>query len=60
MALKSKNAQMEPFPTKPEDLKRIVQDLWDSLDRCWMIKHIENMPEKCEEVLRQHGLATKH
>ena len=41
-------------------VKRVVQDLWDEMDPCKFIKEIQSMPEKCKEVLKQKGLATKY
>ena len=58
--MKARIAQMEPFPTSLQDLKQVVQDLWDELDPCWALKHIENMQEKCKEVIKRQGLATKY
>lgn len=49
---------MEPFPTKLEDLKQMVQDL-NEMDPCYYIRHIERMPEKLHDVLRQKGKQTK-
>ena len=51
---------MEPFPTKIEDLKQAVQDLWDEMDPCDFIRHIEPMPEKMQQVLQQKGMQTKY
>lgn len=44
--MKNRITQMEPFPTKIEELKGIVQELWDEMDPCDFIRHIERMPEK--------------
>ena len=52
--------QMEPFPTKIEDLKKAVQDLWDEMDSCDFIQHIERMSEKMQQVLQQKGMQTKY
>ena len=51
---------MEPFPTKIEDLKKAVQDLWDEMDPCDFIQHIERMPVKMQQVLQQKGMQTKY
>ena len=46
--MKNRITQMESFPTKIEDLKKAVQDLWDEMDSCDFIQHIERMPEKMQ------------
>jgi hypothetical protein len=51
---------MEPFLILLKELKQVVQDLWDELDPYWALKHIENMQEKCKEVIKCQGLATKY
>ncbi len=51
---------MEPFLTSLKELKQVVQDLWDKLDLCWALKYIENMQEKCKEVIKRQGLAIKY
>ena len=58
--MKNRITQMEPFPTKIEDLKQAVQDLWDEMDPCDFIRHIERMPEKMQQVLQQKGMQTKY
>ena len=58
--MKGRICQMEPFPTTLEELKAAVQQLWDEMDPCAFIKHIENIYEKLEEVIRQRGFATKY
>ena len=35
-----------------KDLKQVVQDFWDELDLYQALKHIENMQEKCKEVIK--------
>ena len=51
---------MDEFPTTLDGLKQVVQDLWDEMDPCKFIKEIQSMPEKCKEVLKQKGLATRY
>ena len=58
--MKNKITQMESFPTKIEDLKKAVQDLWDEMDSCDFIQHIERMSEKMQQVLQQKGMQTKY
>jgi transposase len=58
--MKGRISRMEPFPTKIDDLKRIVQELWDEMDPTMFIHEIEQMPEKCAEVLRRRGGPTKY
>ena len=43
-----------------KELKQVVQDLQDELDPYWALKHIKNMQEKCKEVIKRQGLATKY
>jgi transposase len=58
--MKSKISRMDSFPTKIDDLKRIVQELWDEMDSTTFINEIETMPAKCAEVIRQRGGPTKY
>ena len=58
--IKARISQMDEFPTTLEGLKQVVQDLWDEMDPCKFINEIQNMPEKCKEVLKQKGLATRY
>ena len=49
-------SEMEPFPTTIEELKAVVQDLWDQVDPCrWILKEIEKMPTKLEAVINARG-----
>ena len=56
--MKARISQMEPFPTEIEDLKRIVQELWDEMDPCWFIKYIEKLPQLCDDVIAAKGYQT--
>ena len=56
--MKARIAQIDKFPTTLDELKQVVQDLWDEMDPCWLIKHIESMPKKLEEVIKRRGGAT--
>jgi transposase len=56
--MKAKITTMGPFPTKLEDLKKVVQDLWDEMDPAWFIPYIERMPQDCQDVIKAKGLAT--
>ena len=58
--MKGRIAQMEPFSTKLENLKRVVQELWDEMKPSDFIKEIELMPEKLEAVIAAKGLQTKY
>ena len=58
--IKSQIVQIEPFLMSLKKLKQVVQDLWDELDPYWVLKHIENMQEKCKEVIKRQGLTTKY
>ena len=49
---------MDKFPTTLDELKQVVQDLWDEMDPYQFIKHIESMPKKLEEVIKRRGGAT--
>lgn len=52
---------MEDFPTTKEDLIRVVQELWDSLDPCaWILKEIKKTPQKLEAVRLTRGYQTKY
>lgn len=50
---------MRSFPTSIDDLKRVVQELWDEMDPTTFIKDIEVMPEKLEAIINAQGLQTK-
>ena len=53
--------EMEDFPTTKEDLIRVVQELWDSLDPCaWILKEIKKTPQKLEAVRLARGYQTKY
>ena len=58
--MKARITEMEPFPTTINELKAAVQALWDEMDPCMFIRHIENTPEKLREVHRQRGYSTKY
>ncbi len=58
--MKARITEMEPFPTTIEALKAAVQALWDEMDPCMFISHIEKTPEKLREVIKQRGYATKY
>jgi len=56
--IKARITQMDKFPTTLDELKQVVQDLWDEMDPYRFIKHIESMPKKLEEVIKRRGGAT--
>ena len=58
--MKARISQMDEFPMTLEGLKQVIQDLWDEMDPYKFIKEIQSMPEKCKEVLKQKGLATRY
>ena len=59
--MKDKILEMEPFPTTIEELKAVVQDLWDQLDPCgWILQEIEKMPAKLEAVIDARGYQTRY
>ena len=59
--MKDKISQMEPFPTTIEELKEVVQDLWDQLDPCgWILEEIKKMPAKLEAVISARGYQTRY
>ena len=52
---------MIPFSITLEDLKRVVQELWDELDPFgWILKEIEAMPAKIQAVIDARELATQY
>jgi len=58
--MKTRITEMKSFPTTIDELKTAVQALWDEMDPCMFIHHIENTSEKLQEVLRQRGYSTKY
>ena len=58
--MKDHITQMEPFSMKLEDLKCVVQELWDEIEPTNFISTIEKMPQKCEAVIKARGMATKY
>ena len=44
--MKARITEMEPFPTTIDELKAVVQALWDEMDPMMFIHHIENTPAK--------------
>ena len=51
---------MEHFPTTVEELKEVLQKLWDEVDPTKFLPEIERMPKKIKEVIKQNGMATKY
>ena len=51
---------MKSISTKLEDLKRVVQELWDEMNSSNFIKDIESMSEKLEAVIAAKDLQTKY
>ena len=52
---------MEPFLITIEELKAVVQDLWDQLDPCgWILEEIEKMPVKLGAVINARGYQTRY
>lgn len=58
--MKMRITQMEIFPTTVEDLEKALQDLWDELDPAHFMHHIDNMPAKMAECIKQKGMSTKY
>ncbi len=51
---------MKSFLIKIDDLKRIVQELWDEMNPTMFIHEIKQMSEKCAEILRRRDESTKY
>ena len=51
---------MKSFFTKIENLKKAVQDLWDEMNSCDFIQHIERISEKMQQILQQKNMQTKY
>ena len=58
--MKFRLSQMETFPTTVNELKGVLQSLWDELDPTTFLPEIERMPQKVKEVIKQRGMATKY
>lgn len=58
--MKHRITHMEPFPRTLNELKQVVQELWDEMEPTDFLKDIENMSEKCAEVRHRRGLPTKY
>ena len=52
--------RLTPFPTTKDQLKKVVQQLWDDMDPMDFMPHIESMPQKLQEVICARGYATKY
>jgi len=58
--MKARITEMKPFPMIIDELKAAVQALWDEMDPCMFIRHIEATPQKLQKVIKQCGYATKY
>lgn len=58
--MKAVICEMEPFPTKIDDLKAVVQGLWDEMDPTRFIHYIEATPTKLQEVINNRGGPTRY
>ncbi len=51
--MKCKISRMDPFSIKIDDLKRVMQELWNEMNPSKFIHEIDSMSGKCEEMWRK-------
>ena len=54
--MKARITEMNPFPSTLSELKTVVQELWDEMNRTDYISHVEKIHENLLEVIKKRAL----